>query len=87
MEELLEALIAGVGDDQRFENGEDLAAVLDDALDDFAGFGNAEQLALPLGQDLRGHINVLAQFFRRMPAQKQPEEERGFALRVVEIVL
>src|ERR1700693_4067280 len=66
--DLLQALIAAVGDHQRFEDGQDLPAVFDDALDDFTGLGHAQELALPLGENFGRHVDVAPQLFGRVPA-------------------
>ena len=78
--DLLDALLLGVPPDQRIENGKDVPAVFDHAVEDVAELGVAFGVAVPLQQDGLGHFDIAAQLFRRMAAQEQAIEKRRFPL-------
>jgi hypothetical protein len=83
--DLLNALLLGVPPDQGVENGQDMAAVFDHAVEDVAEFGVALGVAVPLDHDGLRHFDVAAKLFGRMPAQEQAVEKRGFPLRECEV--
>ena len=71
--------------DEIFEDREDVPAVADHAIEQFAQLRFARGLFIPLCQNRRRNFYVSAQLFRGMPTQKQPVEKRRLALREVEI--
>jgi hypothetical protein len=85
-DDLLDTQILHVGVDERVEDGEDVAAVLDDASENVAQLGLALGFAVPFGENGRRNFDVAAKALRRMTTQKKAIEEGCFALREVEIV-
>ena len=83
--ELLNALLLGVPPDQGIEDREDVAAVFDHAVENVAEFRIALGIAVPLDHDGLRHFDIAAKLLRRMPAQEQAVEERGFSLREREV--
>jgi hypothetical protein len=84
--QLLQALRCGIVADQVFEDCEDVAAVAYDALQQGAEGRFVARLAVPLGQDGRGHLYIAPQFFRRVPAQEGAIEKGGLSLRELEVL-
>ena len=82
---LLNAGGAGFAADEGIEDGQDVAAVFDHAVEGVAQAGLALGFPIPLGQHLRGHINIAAKLVGGMAAEKKPVEERRFALWELEI--
>jgi hypothetical protein len=83
---LLQALHSGIVAEQIFENGEDVLAVLDDAFQNGTKLRLALGFAIPLGENRSGDANVAAQFVGGMAAKEKAIEERGFALRELEVL-
>jgi hypothetical protein len=77
---LLNALFLGIPPDQGIEDCQDVAPVFDHAVEDVAEFGIALGVTVPLQQDGLGYLDVAAELFGRMAAQKQAIEERRFPL-------
>jgi hypothetical protein len=73
--------------DQRIENCEDVAAVINHALEDVLHAGLAFRLAMPAKENVRGNFDVPAKLFSGMSAEEEAVEERGFALGEVELPL
>src|SRR5208282_1769867 len=78
---LLELLRGGVVAHEIFEDGQNVAAIVDDSLEQRAQLRFAFALAVPLRQNCRRNLDVPPQFVRRVPAKKQAIKERGFTLR------
>jgi hypothetical protein len=78
--QLLEFLGGGVVADQIFENGEDVLAILHDFFKDGPQLGSADGFLVPFGQDGGGDLDIAAQFFGGVAAQKEAVEKSGFAL-------
>src|SRR3990172_2665642 len=72
---LLAAGLAEFGGDQRFKDGQNPLAKRDHDLDGFPVPGIVVLQGLPAGQGLRGYVNVPAQAFDRVAAQKEAIEE------------
>jgi hypothetical protein len=70
---------------QGVENGQDVAAVLDHAVESIAKAGFALGFAMPFRQDVRRNVNIAAQFVGGMAAQEEAIEKGRFALRKLEI--
>lgn len=70
LRELLEFLRGGVVADQVFENGQNVLAILHDALEHRPQLGFADRFAVPFREDRWRHLYILPQFFRRMSAQE-----------------
>lgn len=83
--ELLEPLSRRIVVDEGVENGQNVPAVFDDALEHGSKSGLARCLTIPLGQRGRGNLNVAAQLVGRMPAEEQAVKKRGLSLREFEI--
>lgn len=83
----METLRFGVETEERIEDGEDVAAVFEDALEDGTLLWFLGGFLVPFGEDCGRNSDVGAELLRRMAAQEQAVEERGFALREIEIVL
>ena len=84
---LLHALGARFSVDERFENGEYVAAVINHAGEDVAQRGVVLGFAMPLQQYRGRDLDIPAKLFGGMPAQEQPIKESRLALREVEVVL
>ena len=74
-------------EDQRVEDGEDVLAVGEDSFQGWLRPGFAECLALPALEDLGWHVNILAEFLERMPAQEEAVKEGCLVLRFGELVV
>src|SRR2546422_2532812 len=74
-ERLLQAVYPRVVADQGLENGQDVAAVLDYPLEHAAQARLALRFAVPFGKNSGRDLDVAAQLFRRVAAQKQPIEK------------
>ena len=85
--DLLHALGAGFGVDERLENRENVPAVIDHAGEDVAQRGIALGFPMPLQEHRGRNFDVAAQLFSGMPPKEQPVEEGRLPLREVEIVL
>jgi hypothetical protein len=83
----LHALGARFGVNERFENGENVAAVIDHPGEDVTQRGVVLGFAMPLQQHRWRDLDIPAQLFSGMPAQEQAIEEGRLPLREVEIVL
>src|SRR2546425_3091494 len=86
-ERLLQAVYPRVVADQGLENGQDVAAVLDYPLEHTAQARLALRFAVPFGKNSGRDLDVAAQLFRRVAAQKQPVEKGRLALRKLEVAL
>src|SRR3989449_9154424 len=86
-ERLLQAVYPRVVADQGLENGQDVAAVLDYPLEHAAQARLALRFAVPFGKNSGRDLDVAAQLFRRVAAQKQPVEKGRLALRKLEVAL
>jgi len=86
MESLLNALRVTIRTHKGIEDGQDVTAVIHHARKNIAKLRVAFCLAVPFGQDDRGHFDVLPQLVRRMAAQEQAVEKGSLTLREVEIV-
>ena len=84
-EQLLDALFLCVPAYERVEDGEDMAAVFDHAVEDVAEFRVAFGVAVPLQQYRRGHFDIAAELFRGMATQEEAVEKRRLALRKREV--
>ena len=58
--------------DERVENGEDVAAVFDDALEDGAELGLAGCFAIPFGQDSTGILMSRRSCSAEWPRRNRP---------------
>ncbi len=67
-EPLLEKMCLEIGANEGVENREDVPAILDDAREEGALFGDARAFAIPASEDGGGDLDVAAQLVRRMPA-------------------
>ena len=78
--DLLNALLLGVPPDQGVENGEDVPAIFDHAVEDVAEFRVALGVSVPFDHNGLRHFDVAAQLVGRMAAQEQTIEKRRFPL-------
>ncbi len=69
--------------DKGLENRQDVAAVLDHAIEDVTQTRLALRLAVPAGQDCGGNLDVAAQLLGGVTTQEKAVKERRLALRVV----
>ena len=86
-ERLLQAVYPRVVAHQGLENGQDMPAVLDYPLEHAAQARLALRFAVPFGKNSGRDLDVAAQLFRRVAAQKQPVEKGRLALRKLEVAL
>ena len=84
---LLHALGARFGVNQRLENGQNVAAVIDHAREDIAQRRVALGFAMPLQQHRGRNLDIPAKLFGGMSAQEQAVKESRLPLREVEVVL
>lgn len=77
---LLDALLLGVPADQGVEDGEDVAAVFDHAVEDVAKLGVALGVAMPFQQHGGRNLDVTAELLGRMAAQEEAIEKRRLPL-------
>jgi len=68
------------------ENGQDVTAVIHHARENITKLRVAFCLAVPFGEDHRGHFDVSPQLVRGMTTQEEAVEKSGLALREVEIM-
>ena len=78
-------MVLDLGADERVKDGEDMAAVFEHARENVAQLGFTLGFAVPLGKNRGGNLDVLAEFFRGMPAQEQAVEKCRFPLRILQI--
>jgi hypothetical protein len=71
--------------DQIFENGEDVLSILHDFFKDGPQLGSADGFLVPFGENRGGDLDIAAQFFGGMAAQKKAVEKSGFTLRELKV--
>lgn len=86
MEPLLKAKLLVVETDERIENGQDVAAVIDHPGENVSQVWIAFCLAMPFGQYGGWNFDVPAQLIRGVAAKEQAVKKRRLTLRKVEIV-
>jgi hypothetical protein len=74
-------------EDERIENGQDVLTVGQDAVDHVPIPGVAEGQALPTLENVRGDVDVLAQFLKGNATQKEAVKKRGLVSRLGQVVL
>jgi len=84
---LLHALRAGLGVDQSFKNGQNVAAVFHQAGKDVAQSRLALRFAMPFQEHFLRNFNVAAKLFRGVSPQEQSVKKRRLPLREVEVML
>src|SRR5438270_4765866 len=85
-ERLLNALRLAIGPDQGIEDCQHVAPVIDHALKNIFQLRVAFGLAVPLGEDGAGNLDIATQLVGGMTAEKQAVEKRRLALRILEIL-
>lgn len=71
--------------DEIFKDREDVPAVADHAVEQFAELGLAGGFFVPFRQNRGGDFDIAAQLLRRVATQKQPIEKGRFTLREFEL--
>src|SRR5258707_6826292 len=82
---LLDAMVLYFGPNQGVEDGEDVPAVFEHEGKNITKLRFELGLAMPLRQNGRRNLDVLAQFVRGMPPQEQSVEKCRFPLRILQI--
>ena len=82
---LLDALLLSVPADEGVEDGQDVAAVFDHAIENVAQLGIAFGIAVPLQEHRRRNFNIAAKLLWRMAAEEETIEKCRFALRKGEV--
>jgi hypothetical protein len=80
LERLLNALFLGVPSNEGIEDGEDVAAIFDHAVENVAEFRVALGIAVPLQQHCWRNLDIAAKLLWRMAAQEESIEECRLAL-------
>lgn len=73
-------------DDEIFEDGEHVAAILHDALEHRAKARLALRFAVPFGENRGRHGDIPAKLFGLVAAQEKAVEKGGFPLRELEVL-
>ena len=82
----MNALRLAVGSDQRVEDRQHVAPVIQHALENIFQLRIALGFAVPFGEDRAGHLDIAPQLVGRMAAQEQAIEKCGLALGILEIL-
>ena len=83
---LLNALGLAIRTDQGIKNGQHVAPIIHHARKNITELRVMLRFAVPFGEDRRGDLDVPSQLIRRITAQEEAIEKRGFPLREVEVV-
>jgi len=83
---LLNALGLAIRTHQGVKNGQHVAPIIHHARKNISELRVMLGFAVPFGEDRRGDLDVPSQLVRRITAQEEAIEKRGFPLREVEIV-
>ncbi|MFZ0333121.1 MAG: hypothetical protein WAN10_02980 [Candidatus Acidiferrales bacterium] len=81
----LETLSLGVEANQGIEDCQHMAPVFGDTFEGNPLFGLAHAFAIPFCQHCGRNFDIAAQFFGRVPAEKQTIEKRGLPLRELKL--
>lgn len=81
------ALWPGLGVNERFKNGQDMAAILDHSREKIAQSRIVLGFAMPLQLNRGRDLNVPAKLRRGVPAKKEAIEKGRLPLREVKIML
>lgn len=83
---LLQPLGGSVVADQGVKDGEDMAAIVDDALEERTKKRLVNGFAIPFCESGGGDGNVATQLIGGMAAEKEAVKKRGFTLRELEVL-
>ena len=83
---LLNALGLAIRTHQGIKNGQHVAPIIHHARKNITELRVVLRFAVPFGEDRRGDLDVPSQLIRRITAQEEAIEKRGFPLWEVEIV-
>ncbi len=83
---LLNALGLAIRTHQGIKNDQHVAPIIHHARENITELRVMLRFAVPFGEDSRGDLDVPSQLIRRITAQEEAIEKRGFPLREVEIV-